>query len=139
MQLPAKAPPSGFRPHMSVTVKLKAMLINGPVYDAAGDRVTELEAVDFDHDPPIQLRVWNEETQDTEPPANDPEYIFPRAREAHREKTAKVDVPRIAKTKRLARKQTEHVERMTGEKEKKATRWPKGKKIPSRPFERGKR
>lgn len=93
---PAPAPPKGFRPHMPISVKLDAAL------RALG---LEPREVDFDHDPPLQLRIWCPEKRDTIPPANDPNHIVPRARAGHKAKTAKTDVPAIAKTKRLARDQ----------------------------------
>jgi hypothetical protein len=83
-------------------VKLEAILIHGPVLDEDGNRICKVEELDFDHQPPLMLRVWNPDANDTEPPANDPQYLVPMARVAHRKKTAKKDVPEIAKTKRLA-------------------------------------
>ena len=72
MRAPAPAPPKGYRPHMPVKVKLESMLINGPVLDDEGRKVCELEQVEFDHQPPLQMRVWDEEAGDTIPAANDP-------------------------------------------------------------------
>ena len=55
----------------------------------------------------------------------------------HREKTAKVDIPAIAKAKRVAKSQVAHAEAMTMKAERrdevKTSKWPKPK-WPSRPF-----
>lgn len=65
---PAPAPPKGYRPHMPMKVKLEAAL------RALG---LTLETVDFDHTPPLQMRVWRPDKGDTDPPANDPAFIMP--------------------------------------------------------------
>lgn len=128
---PAPAPPKGYRPYMSTKVKLEAAL------RALG---LTLETVDWDHDPPIQMRVWVPEKGDTEPAANDPAHIVPRHREDHRRKTsggatkakAQGDVTEIAKTKRLAESQEEFRRRLLakepGDKPERKSKWP------SRPF-----
>lgn len=137
MREPAPAPPKGFRPHMPIKIKLEAVLINGPVFDSEGRKVCKLEDLDFDHQPPLQMRVWNVEAQDTDPPANDPFYIVPMVRAQHRTKTAKRDIPEIAKTRHLSAKQADFVRSITtrqcGEKRK-----PSGS-IPSRPFPKRKK
>jgi hypothetical protein len=89
----APAPPKGYRPHMSVSVKLEAAL------RALG---MEPRDVEWDHDPPLQLRVWCPVKGDTIPPANDPRFIVPRRTRDHAAKTANVDIPAIAKTRRLS-------------------------------------
>lgn len=102
--LPAPAPPKGFRPHMPLKVKLEAAL------RALG---LTIDTVDFDHDPPLGMRVWRPDQQDTDPPANDPAHIVPRPRGQHREKTsgrttkarAEGDQTEIARTQRLADEQ----------------------------------
>ncbi len=60
--------------------------------------------VDWNHNPPIQLRRWDPETGDTDPPANDPRFIEPLDRAEHKTLTAKRDVPAIARTKRAEKK-----------------------------------
>jgi hypothetical protein len=45
------------------------------------------ERVDFDHDPALALRPWDDETQDYVPPQHDPEYIVIRTEPAHDKKT----------------------------------------------------
>lgn len=124
---PAPAPPKGYRPHMSMKVKLEAAL-----------RALGLtpETVQWDHDPPLQMRVWVPEKKDTDPPANDPKHIVPLASAAHREKTsgsatkarAQGDVTEIAKTRRLAEKQAEFRRRLLAtepdDKTERKSRWP---------------
>lgn len=73
---------------------------------------------------------------------DEPWNLMHRLIAAHREKTAKIDVPTIAKGKRLRRNRAEHQAVMAGEpiirprrKAKIAARvnpWPKGRKIESR-------
>lgn len=103
---PAPAPPKGYRPKLSTRDKLRAAL------HALG--LTE-ETVEWDHDPPIQMRVWVPEKGDTDPPARDPRHVVPRPTAEHLVKTAgratkaraEGDVTEIARTKRLADEQEE--------------------------------
>lgn len=46
-----------------------------------------LGRIDFDHDPPLELRTWVEEKNDYDPAENDENYIFAMVREHHRKKT----------------------------------------------------
>ena len=64
---------------MSVGVRLKACLL---LLGFADDN-----AVEWDHDPALQLRTWDEEAGDTIPKANDPRYIVPRLKADHARKT----------------------------------------------------
>jgi hypothetical protein len=135
---PAPAPPKGFRPHMSLKVKLEALLINGPVLDSEGRKVCDPKAIDWDHCPPLMLRVWDEAAGDTDPPANDPAHIVPRIRDDHREKTATRDVPAIAKAKRCADEHDEFRRRLL-EKDSGADRdhpKPKGRRLQGRGFQK---
>lgn len=133
-----------YRPHMPLSVKLQAAILQLGL-DPAG--------VDFDHDPALGLREFDEETKTYTPDANDPKFITVRARtEDHRIKTsgngatsAGSDIHRIAKSKRLARARAIHDEvvaaKVTGERiltrEKPGKRlWPKGRKLQSRSFEK---
>jgi len=130
---PAPAPPKGFRPHMPIKVKLQAAL------HAIG---MTLEDTDFDHCPPLQLRVFDPVAGDTIPPANDAVYIVPRPREAHRAKTMGIqtkakaagDVTEIAKTKRLAGEQEQFRSRLLAKEPRGDVEKPKGKWA-SRPFQ----
>lgn len=101
MRQPAPAPPTGWRPKpLTLRQKLDAAL------RALG--LSE-EMIEWQHDPPIQLRVWVPDRQDTEPPSRDPNYVTPMRKSDHREVTAKVDIPAIAKTKRMAGDHAEFV------------------------------
>ena len=101
--------------------------------------------VQWDHDPPLQLRVWDEKTKDTIPPANDPKHIVPRAAAAHRAKTngpatkarAQGDKTEIAKTRRLAERQAA-LRQSIDTKKPGAPRASKSR-MKSRPFPKGKR
>lgn len=46
------------------------------------------DEVQFDHDPALGLRPWNEETQDFVPPQLDPDAIVIKTKAAHRTKTS---------------------------------------------------
>lgn len=87
------------RPHMSISVKLKATLI------ALG---LDPDHVDFDHDPPLALRFFDEETGTYQPDANDPKYIKPLDRAKHRDKTGG-DLGQIAARKRADKALAEKV------------------------------
>jgi hypothetical protein len=45
------------------------------------------ERVNFDHDPALALRPWDDEKQDFIPPQHDPDYIVIRTEPAHDKKT----------------------------------------------------
>lgn len=64
--------------------------------------------------------------------------LDPMPKAEHREITAKVDIPRIAKAKRVAKREASHSEAMTMKSERrddvKKSNWPKGKGWPKRPF-----
>jgi hypothetical protein len=49
---------------------------------------TKDDHVQYDHDPALGLRDWDEEKWDFVPPQLDPEYIVIRTRAAHRTKTS---------------------------------------------------
>jgi hypothetical protein len=87
---------------MPLKVKLEALLINGPVLDDEGRKVCDLSEIEWDHQPPLQMRVWDEDAEDTIPAANDPRHIVPLWKPVHRTKTAKTDIPAISRTKNLA-------------------------------------
>jgi len=69
--------------------------------------------------------------------------LFPRPIMAHREKTAKIDIPQIAKSRRILEKETRRhrpFAESAGMRLKPKREWPKGQTIPSRPFNsKGKR
>lgn len=41
----------------------------------------------MDHEPALELRLWDETAQDTIPPSNDPDYLFGMTPDCHRKKT----------------------------------------------------
>jgi hypothetical protein len=127
---PLPAPPPGYRPHMPLRVKLAAAL------HALG---LDPDDVDFDHAPPLMQREWDPNACDTIPPANEPSAIVPRARGEHKAKTAKVDVPQIAKTKRLSKTQKAFRSAMLskGEAAPESAPAKKKRKLQGRPFEKG--
>jgi hypothetical protein len=89
------------RPHMSKGVKLQAAL------NALGLKGFEVE---WNHIPPLALREYDHHLGDYIPAANDPDYIVPMIKEAHRALTngnpatcADGDIHKIAKAKRIAK------------------------------------
>lgn len=100
--------------------------------------------VQFDHNPALELRPWNPLTNDTIPPANDPDHIDMLLTAEHKTKTfgaggekristADGDIGKIAKVRRLTKAQEENRRRMLakaeGEKPEKKSKWGK------RPFQ----
>lgn len=127
---PSDAPPPGYRPHMPLAVRLNAVLI------WAGFDPLD---VDWHHQPPLQQRVWDAQAHDTIPAANDPHYIVPMAKAAHKKRTAKIDVPEIHKTRHLSEDHEAFRARMLakGAEKSEAPVRPK-RKIPSRPLSKRK-
>ena len=89
------------RPYMPLEVKVQAAL------NALGMKGFEVE---WNHIPPLGLRERDPQTGDYIPPANDPDYIVPMIKEAHRALTngnaatsADGDIHKIAKAKRIAK------------------------------------
>lgn len=121
------------RPHMPLIVKLRAAL------HALG---LDPDEVDFDHDPALGLRPIDPETGDTVPPANDWRHITPRARLAHREKTAgdsrplSGDISKIAKLKRVEANEQAFRRRLLDKSSGETPPAPKRakRKIPARPW-----
>lgn len=77
-----------------------------------GERLLNINVGQFDHDPALKLRDWDEKVQDTIPPANDPDFIFHKTVTCHRKKTSHPRGPhtsidsdqhKIAKERRLIR------------------------------------
>lgn len=124
------------RKHMPVSVKLNAAL------NALGLLGMTIE---FDHQPPLAFR---EKVLDSDghivgyiPDENDPRYIVPMIRDAHRRKTngkphdaSDGDIHKAAKIKRLTETEQEFRRRLLEPEERekpKATKWAK-RKFPSR-------
>lgn len=125
---PAPRPPKGFRKAIPLHVKLQVAL--------AAMGLAESD-IDWDHDPPIQLRVWDEAAQDTVPPCNDPAHIRIRIKADHRVKTSGAptrahnrgaDVTEIRRTDRLAEEQAAFRNRLLAKGTPKAEPPPKRKR-----------
>lgn len=116
------------RPHMSLRTKLNAALI------ALGLNPADVE---FDHDPSLGMRSYDEATGKYTPDANDPKHIVPRSKAVHDIKTNGTHVPLsgdksvIAKVKRIVVDQEAFRARQAGERP--APSKPK-RTWPSRPF-----
>lgn len=112
-----------------------------------------IEAVNWDHNPPLALREWDPVKGDTIPPANDPDHIEILLIADHKTKTfgrggekrittAGSDIHAIAKVRRLTEAQEEARRRMLaraepGESEQANPR--RKSKWPSRPFPKRKK
>jgi hypothetical protein len=94
--------------------------------------------LELDHRPPLWERQFDDDRWDTIPPANDADYLEAIPVAEHRERTfgrggekrittAGSDAHARAKTRRLTRPKVE-----------KRSRWAKGRKIPSRKFQKHK-
>jgi len=142
---PMAAPPTGYRPKIGVKTTLEAVLLAARCPDC-GERLGSIDNVHRDHVPPLQMRPWCEETQDTIPPANDPAFIVVRHADCHRDKTtggktkakAQGDTTEIYRTRRLAAEQAAFRNRLLskGEDPEEPIERPAKRKsnFPSRPF-----
>jgi hypothetical protein len=116
---------------MPVTVQRDAALI-ALGFDPA--------TVEWHHSPPLGLRPYDEATGKYTPDANDPRYIVPMGKAPHRERTAKIDVPAIAKTKQLTKNHAAFVATMLAKAGvDDAPRDVRRSRIPTRPFQKGHR
>ena len=138
----ALAPPVGFRKAIPLLVKLKVVLRQNGKCTHCNAQLGELDGLEFDHVPALQLRIWCEETKDTIPPVNSVEHIEAKHSDCHDVKTygSKAtgrgsDITEIARTKRLNRETEEFRRRILAKTEgddlppssKKKHRWPKRK------------
>lgn len=85
---------------LSVKEKLE-IVVRQHGKEPGGARLNPLDGVQFDHDPALQRRRWDAETGDTIPPSCALDFIIALNKPTHGAKTANVDVPEIAKLKRL--------------------------------------
>lgn len=98
-------------------------------------------AIQFNHKPPLALREFDAKADDYIPAENNPDYLFAEIAEHHRigtshplgrHTTLNSDIHAITKTRHL---------RNAHKKKRKPwakgpSRWPKGRKIQSRPFQK---
>lgn len=98
-----EGPPVKWRPRdLTIREKLEIVVRQGGYEPDGKTRLLPLsEGVQFDHHPALQRRRWDPAKEDTIPPACDLDYIEARNKKAHGQKTAKLDIPEIAKTRRL--------------------------------------
>lgn len=101
---------SGRRKSIPVMTKLIVALRH------LGYRVNEIE---WDHTPALSLRRWDAEKNDTDPPANHPDFIVIRTAADHKRKTfgthattAGSDIHTAAKIKRVERDQAAFRQRL---------------------------
>lgn len=98
---PVLGPPERWRPRpLTIKEKLEIVIRQGGK-EPGGAKLQALEGIEFDHQPALQRRRWNPDAQDTIPPACSLDHIVALNKPTHAAKTAKQDVPEIAKTKRL--------------------------------------
>lgn len=122
------------RPHMPLSVKLASAL------HALGLDPTSTQ---FDHNPSLEMRPFDKDTEKYTPDANDYRFIVPMGVAAHKKKTfgdhvpLSGDVSIIAKLKRNVEAEAEFRAKILA-KEPCAPRT-KRSKIPSRPFRRERR
>lgn len=132
---------------MSLSVKLDAAILQLGLTPGA---------VEYDHDPALELRARDEKTGVYSPDANDPKYIVLRTSPDHDHKTFKNngtgrgDLTAIAHVRRIIKKDDQHIAVMeakrTGQPAPQRKRlhkipqrkspWSSGRKLPSRPFEK---
>lgn len=123
------------RKHIPIGVRLHAALL---VLGFTDEEITG--GIQWDHNPPLALRILNPETGQLEPHPNDPHYISPMRTPDHRRKTsgtkatsAGSDIHAIAKVRRLQKNPTggEEFRRKLLSKpqrhERPKSRWPKRK------------
>lgn len=111
------------------------------------------EDIEFDHDPALSLRKWDDKAQDFDPPQLDADFIVIRTKAEHRTKTTGrkgerrvtsygSDQHAVAKVKRLEQSRLRlmtpaEMERFEPRRKKRkiparANQWPKGRKLQSR-------
>lgn len=118
------------RKHIGLKTKLAAVI--------GGMFFTYAERKELSEDQILSLVQWDHDPIPHTPPYNGPDEHFnltPRLIVAHRVKTATVDVPRIAKGKRVSDKEEAFRARMLAPREdrpQKKTSFQKGRKLQSR-------
>jgi hypothetical protein len=120
------------RPHVNLTTKLASALLNMKRLDENGVWVSVIphdEAKTLTADEIIARFDFHHGFAWSLGGGNHPSNLTPLPREDHRDRTAKIDVPTIAKVKRLSREQEEFrsrvLARAPGEPRARSGRWPK--------------
>ena len=128
---PVQGPPKGFRPAIPVRIKLEVVVRQKGVDPTTGDRLQPIEeGVQFDHQPALQLRAWDEEAGDTIPPANSVEHLVALNKSSHDLKTNGSKATSAGSDKHAIAK----INRLTGKtKGRPKTNWPT-RKLQSRKF-----
>jgi hypothetical protein len=121
-------------------VKLQVVIRQEGRCAACNEKLGKLEDTEFDHVPALWVREWNQEAQDTVPPANDPDALFAKHVDCHRAKSSGrrgektvtshgSDAHAKGKVNRLTRQQEEFRSRIlakdAGEPVRRKSRWPK--------------
>lgn len=76
------------RKAIPMRIKLQVVLRqDGKCACGCGERLGAIERIEFDHNPALILRVWCAKSDDTIPPANDPDHIDALLIPCHRLKT----------------------------------------------------
>lgn len=97
--------------------------------------------IQFNHDPPLALRVFDAKTGLYTPDENDPDHLFAEIASHHREGTSHPRGPHtsidsdqhaIGKARRIRAKNLGTVEKGVVRK----SNWPKGRKMQGRPFQK---
>lgn len=128
------------RKHLSLKTRLAAALLQMKRMDENGQIVRVIphqEAKTLTADQIIsRFQFDHYPIPHAEGGPDEPWNIDPSPTPEHREKTAKVDVPTIAKSKRVRAKQAAHAAAMEPDAEppRRRSRWAKDRKIPSRPI-----
>lgn len=111
---------------------------------------TKEDQVQYDHDPALGLREWDEEKRDFIPPQNDPDWIVIRTKPSHRTKTTGrkgeravtsygSDQHAIAKIDRLQKEQAAFRSRLLAKDAGESSPGKSRQSIPSRGFAKGHR
>lgn len=113
------------------------------IADLRGEGISFDVAKALTADQILSLFQWHHENRRTNGGSNHPTNLTPLWIKAHRERTAAIDKPEIDKGKRLAKADEQHVATVRakilgGPKPRDVIkfRWPKGRKIQSRPFQK---
>ncbi|MBY0561443.1 hypothetical protein [Hyphomicrobium sp.] len=104
--------PKDYRPPMPPKIKMEVLVRQeGRCGCGCNEKLGSMDNVQFDHDPALVNRDWDEWNGDTIPEANDPAYIFAKTIVHHQTKTKK-DIKTRDKDRRVIAATAEHKARM---------------------------